>query len=61
MAVKKETTCYNLIAMAMLPFITCAVNFYALAFMPLLLQSEDYFAIPESNLGRATAKIIVWA
>ena len=47
--------------MPMLPFITCTINFYATAFMPLLLASEDYFAIPPSELGRATAVVIIWS
>ena len=58
---KRETTIWNLIAMPMLPFITCTINFYATAFMPLLLASEDYFAIPPSELGRATAVVIIWS
>ena len=47
--------------MHLLPFITCTVNFYAMAFMPILLQSKDYYAIPESELGRATSTVIVWS
>ena len=47
--------------MPLLPFITCTVNFYAMAFMPILLQSQDYYAIPESELGRATSTVIVWS
>ena len=46
MYVKKETTIWNLIAMPMLPFITCCVNFYSMTFLPLLLENKDYFAIP---------------
>ena len=46
MYVKKETTIYNLIAMPMLPFITCCVNFYSMTFLPLLLENKNYFAIP---------------
>lgn len=61
MAVKKDTTCWNLVAMPMLPFITCTVNFYAMAFMPLLLQSSDYYDVPESDIGKATATVNVWA
>ena len=44
--VKKETTIWNLIAMPMLPFITCCVNFYSMTFLPLLLENKDYFNIP---------------
>lgn len=58
---KKQTSIWNLIAMPMLPFITCTINFYAMAFMPLLLYSEDYFAVPESELGKATAIVIIWS
>ena len=61
MAVKKETTYWNLIAMPMLPFIICTINFYAMAFMPLLLSSEEYYAIPDSQLGKATANVIVYS
>lgn len=46
LAVKKETTVWNLIAMPLIPFITCTINFYAMTFMPLLLANKDYFAIP---------------
>ena len=46
MYVKKETTIWNLIAMPMLPFITCCVNFYSMTFLPLLLENKDYFGIP---------------
>ena len=59
-AVKKDTTYLNLIALPMLPFITCTVNFYALAFMPLLLQSEDYFSVNPDQLGKATSEVIIW-
>ena len=55
LAVKKDTTYWNLIVMPLLPFITCTVNFYAMAFMPILLQSKDYYAIPENDLGKATS------
>ena len=37
MAVKKDTTYWNIMLMPLLPFITCTINFYATAFMPLLL------------------------
>lgn len=60
LAVKKETTVWNLIAMPLIPFITCTINFYAMAFMPLLLANEDYFAIPKSELGKANAMTIIW-
>ena len=58
---KKDTTYWNLIVMPLLPFITCTVNFYAMAFMPILLESKDYFAIPENELGKATSIVIVWS
>jgi len=45
----------------MLPFITCSINFYAMAFMPLLLASEDYYAIPKNELGRATSLTLIWS
>ena len=61
MYVKKETTIYNLIAMPMLPFITCCVNFYSMTFLPLLLENKDYFAIPTSELGRANSIVIIWS
>lgn len=61
LVVKRDTTIANVIAMPMLPFITCTINFYSSAFMPLLLASEDYFAIPSSQLGRATATVTIWA
>ena len=47
--------------MPMLPFITCTINFYAMAFIPLLLASPDYFDIDKSNLGKATALTLIWA
>ena len=59
--VKKETTIWNLIAMPMLPFITCCVNFYAMTFLPLLLENKDYFNIPRSELGRANSIVIIWS
>ena len=47
--------------MPLLPFITCTINFYAMAFMPLLLENKDYYAIPESELGRATSIVLIWS
>lgn len=61
LSVKKETTVWNLIVMPLLPFITCTINFYAMAFLPLLLESEDHFAIEESELGKATSIVIIWS
>ena len=61
MYVKKETTIWNLIAMPMLPFITCCVNFYSMTFLPLLLENKDYFNIPQSELGRANSIVIIWS
>lgn len=61
LSVKNDTTVWNVIAMPMLPFITCTINFYSMAFIPLLLSSPDYFAIESSNLGRATALTLIWA
>ena len=61
LAVKKDTTYANVIVMPLLPFITCTINFYAMAFMPLLLEHEDYFAIPASELGKATAAVLIWS
>lgn len=58
---KKETTRWNLIAMPLLPFITCTINFYSSAFIPLLLASDDYFGIDKNDLGKATSKVIVWS
>ena len=45
----------------MLPFITCTINFYAMAFIPLLLASPDYFDIDKTSLGKATAMTLIWA
>ena len=61
MSVKKDTTIWNVIVMPLLPFITCTVNFYALAFLPLLLESEDYYAINTSELGHHTSLVTVYA
>ena len=61
LAVKKDTTYANVVVMPLLPFITCTINFYAMAFMPLLLEHEDYFAIPASELGKATAAVLIWS
>ena len=47
--------------MPMLPFITCTINFYAMAFIPLLLASPDYYDVDRSNLGKATALTLMWA
>lgn len=47
--------------MPMLPFITCTINFYAMAFIPLLLASPDYFDVEKENLGKATAMTLIWA
>ena len=47
--------------MPMLPFITCTINFYAMAFIPLLLASPDYFDIDKTSLGKATAMTLIWA
>ena len=47
--------------MPLLPFITCTINFYAMAFLPLLLESEDYYAIKPSQLGKATSTVIIWS
>jgi len=47
--------------MPMLPFISCTINFYAMAFIPLLLGSPDYFNVDSSNLGKATAMTLIWA
>lgn len=61
LSVKKETTYWNILAMPMLPFITCTINFYAMAFIPLLLASPDYFDIDKTSLGKATAMTLIWA
>ena len=47
--------------MPLLPFITCTINFYSSAFIPLLLASDDYFGIDKNDLGKATSKVIVWS
>lgn len=59
--VKRETTWHNIAVMPLLPFVSGTINFYSTTFLPLLLQHEDYFAIPESELGKATAVVIIWA
>lgn len=61
LAVKRDTTVWNLIAMPLLPFITLTVNFFAMAYMPMLLQSKDYYGIPNSELGKATSIVNVWS
>ncbi len=51
MVVKKETTLWNLIGMALLPaIVACAIGFLN-AMMPLILEDKDYYDIDESLLG----------
>ena len=45
LSVKKETSYMNLLAMVMLPFIVSASCTFVNSSMPLILESEDYFAI----------------
>ena len=61
LSVKKDTTIGNLIVMPLLPFITCTINFYAMAFLPLLLESPDHYDISKRNLGKATSMVIIWS
>ncbi len=60
MHVKRETTIWNAIAMPMMPFILVSVNTFVLLVTPLILEDEDYFAIPKNEIGRATAKTLIW-
>lgn len=59
--VKRDTTWLNIAVMPLLPFVSGTINFYSTTFLPLLLQHDDYFAIQESELGKATAVVIIWA
>ena len=61
LAVKKDTSIWNLIVMPTVPFITCTINFFSSAFMPLLLSSPDYYDIPKNDLGKATSVTIIWS
>ena len=61
MQVKRETTIWNVISMPMMPLLTICVNSFVLLVTPLILEDEDYFAIPKDELGRATAKTLIWS
>ena len=60
-SVKKDTTSWNLAVIPLIFFISGSFNFYTTTFLPLLLQHEDYFDIPKSELGQATALVLLWS
>ena len=54
--VKKDTTIWNLIAMAAFPGLIAGNVSFLNALLPLILQSEDFYAIDKSELGQKTAE-----
>ena len=59
MAVKKNATAWNVFAEPLLCFLGISEVFYQLKIMPLLLKSEDHYAIPTSELDAASTTVIV--
>ena len=51
MVVKKDTTIWNLIAMSAFPGLMAGNVSFLSALLPLILQSEDFYAIDKSELG----------
>ena len=56
MVVKKDTTIWKIIAMAIFPGLLAAIVSFLNAMEPLVLQSEDFYGIDKSELGSRTAE-----
>ena len=56
MFVKKDTTIWNLFAMATFPALLAATTSFISALAPLVLQHKDFFAIDHEKLGAKTAE-----
>ena len=58
--VKKETTTANLFAIFFVPFLMAAKYGFLQVQITFLLESEDYFAINPSEVGRKNSYLIFW-
>jgi len=60
MKMKKGISRLNVISIPLIFIIMNALSFYAGAMLPLILQSEDFYDIPDSILGQVTGNVMIW-
>jgi MFS family permease len=61
MKLKSGISKVNVVAIPLIYIIMNALAFYAGSMLPLILSSEDYFAIPEDVIGKVTARVLIWS